>query len=110
MPLFWIIVLVLGGSAVAYTYVKAGPGAPEARWPKGITSARASRAVQIALARESDPRKLRAFASVLERFDRTQSVKLISKARQIELTQLGILNPFNPSQRNPASRGAGPVV
>lgn len=102
MPLFWIIVLILGGTAVVYTYAKvpAAGGLPSgASWPRGVTTSQAARAVQIALALESDPAKLRAFANILERYDRAQAKLLTTRAHQIELTQLGILTPFNPSQR-----------
>lgn len=101
MPLFWIIVLILGGTAAVYTYAKAAPGGlpPGAAYPRGVNSATVGRAVQIALALEKDPKKLRAFANILERYDRTQAKLLTTRAHQIELTQLGILTPFNPSQR-----------
>ena len=101
MPLFWIIVLILGGSAVVYTYAKAPPTGlqPGATWPSGVNASQALRAVGIALSRETDPKKLRAFANSLERYDRTQAQRLIVRAHQIELTQLGILTPLNPTQR-----------
>ena len=108
MPLFWIIVLLLGGTAVAYTYAKVPPAAggtsPGAALPRGVNASQAARAVQIALAVETDPAKFRAFANILERYDRNQAKLLTSRAHQIELTQLGILTPFNPSQRERAVR------
>ena len=103
MPLFWIIVLLLGGTVVAYTYAKVPPAAggasPGTAWPRGVNVSQAARAVQIALAVETDPAKLRAFANSLERYDRIQAQRLTVRAHQIELTQLGILTPLNPTQR-----------
>ena len=107
MPLFWIIVLVLGGTAIVYTYAKAPPTSgprvsPSAKpWPGNVTTADVQRAVQIALSRENEPNKLKAFASVLERFDINLSKLLTAKARQIELARKGILVEFNPNQTGP---------
>ena len=70
-------------------------------WPGGIVTADEERAVQIALNRENDPAKLRAFAAVLERYDANGARALNNKAHQIDLVQLGILRPFNPSQTGP---------
>ena len=112
MPLFWIIVLALGGTALAFQLIPAlagmppaaGGTSPGAALPRGVNASQAARAVQIALAVETDPARLRAFANILERYDRNQAKLLTSRAHQIELTQLGILTPFNPSQRERAVR------
>ncbi len=107
MPLFWIVLAVLGGTAVVYAFAKApatkGPKtSPSGKpWPDAITTSDESRAVQIALARENNPAKLRAFAVVLERYDPGAAGALVAKAHQIELVNLGILNPLNPTQTRP---------
>ena len=107
MPLFWIIVLALSGTAVIYTFAKASPTtgpkvSPSGKpWPGGIVTADEERAVQIALTRENDPAKLRAFAAALERYDPGGARVLTLKAHQIDLVQLGILAPFNPTQIKP---------
>lgn len=112
MPLFWIIVLALGGATAAYAYAKAPPfpgsnvpgpyTSPSGKiWPGGITSAQEMRAVQIALSRENDPNKLEAFASILERYDIDATRRLRTKAREIELVRRGILVKFNPNQVEP---------
>jgi len=110
MPLFWIIVLALGGTAVVYTFAKSPTKGPKVSpsgkpWPGGIVTADEERAIQIALSRENDPAKLRAFAAVLERYDPGGAGVLRTKGHQIELTQMGILNPFNPTQTGPLGSG-----
>ena len=102
MPLFWIIVLALGGTAAIYAYAKAKDTGPSGKvWPGGISSENANRAVRIALAREDSPARLRAFAAVLERYDRPSTLRLRIRARELELRQLGILGPLNPEQIGP---------
>ena len=99
MPLIWIVILALGGTALVYTYAKSPPRSPGGKiWPGGVSSADGNRAVQIAIAREGNPARLRAFAAVLERHDRPAAHRLRVRAREIELRQLGILGPLNPEQ------------
>ena len=101
MPLFWIL-LLLGGTAAVIAYAQAGSKGPTGKvWPGGITTTNAERAVQIALARETDPSKLRAFASVLERYDRAGQTALLTRARQLDLAERGILRRVNPGQTGP---------
>lgn len=93
---------MLGGTAIVYAYAKAPPQSPAGKaWPGGINSADENRAVQIAIAREDSPARLRAFAAVLERHDRPAALKLKIRARELELRQLGILGPLNPEQMGP---------
>lgn len=102
MPLFLILLLAIGGTAALYAYAKADNKGPTGKvWPGGITSAQTARAVQIALTKETDPLKLRTFAAVLERYDRPGQVALLTKARQLDLIERGILRPLNPGQTGP---------
>ena len=102
MPLFLIILLAIGGSAALYAYAKADNKGPTGKvWPGGITSGQASRAIQIAIAKETDPLKLRAFAAVLERYNRPGQVALLARARELDLIERGILRPLNPGQTGP---------
>ena len=101
MPILWIL-LLLGATTAVIAYAQAGSKGPTGKvWPGGITTTNAERAVQIALARETDPLKLRAFAAVIERHDRSLQASLLNRARQLDMVAQGTLGPFMPGQTGP---------
>ena len=103
--LYWVIAAVVGGAASVYAYVKTSGSPSGKRWPGGITSEQAMQAVQIALNKESNPIKLKAFASALERYDIHSTRLLRAKAHEIELIERGIFRKIDPTRKTPM-RGA----
>lgn len=120
MPLFWIIVLVLGGAAVAYTYAKASP--PNRARPPLRLDPRASlderRAVTFAFYYEKDPQSLRDFSQALLPDLPTAAALLQVKAAKMPAVKLTppippvveVLRPFPGGGLNPGRISGQPRV
>lgn len=95
MPLFWIILLALGGTAVVYAYAKATPvdrsKAPPPLRPDFNLNLDESRAITFAAYYEKDALNLRNFAqALLPDFPRSSEI-LLTKASQLP-------NPMGPTR------------
>lgn len=98
--LYWgITAAIVGGFAVALTYVKASRSPSGKAWPAGVTNDRENKAVAWALVHETDLGKLRDFARSIEGYDKNAAQKLNERALLLQVKTTNSASTADPAFR-----------